>query len=77
MTEAPNVEKKKNGREASKLLSELLCCPFCGGDATETQKGSNYVIVRCEYLGCFVRPSAVCYIEEGNYNFMPWNHRAT
>lgn len=69
-------EIKKHGVSASGS-DELLCCPFCGGEGTETQKGSNYVIVRCESLACGVRPSAVCYEKEGGYDFWPWNNRAT
>lgn len=55
---------------------DLKPCPFCGGDATETQKGSNYVIVRCESLRCSVRPSAVCYDSGSGYDFTIWNRRA-
>ena len=59
-------------------MSELKKCPFCGGDAAETQKGDNYVIVRCLSIMCRVRPSAVCYKDKsGVYDFSAWNGRAS
>jgi hypothetical protein len=59
------------------VMSELKPCPFCGGEAKETQTGENYVIVRCMSLYCGVRPSAVCYKTNGSYDFWAWNLRAT
>jgi hypothetical protein len=58
-------------------MSELKPCPFCGGEAKETQTGKNYVIVRCMSLHCGVRPSAVCYKDKDDsaYDFWAWNLR--
>jgi hypothetical protein len=76
-TETQEQKEPTEGHgEASDSFSELLCCPFCGGKGSETQKGDNYVIVRCENLACSVRPSATCYEKDGSYNFFPWNSRA-
>ncbi len=70
-----NIETKADGCKPS-VLSELLCCPFCGGKAFTWRLFGGWK-VSCEN-DCITMPPRyeVSFTSEENAK-RKWNHRAT
>jgi len=70
------LERKQAEKMSKKILTKLLCCPFCGGKALlEYNKSFDLYKVICENEKCAVKPNTE-FTKTEESAISKWNTRA-
>jgi hypothetical protein len=72
----PN-EKEKADLKTGSTSNNLLCCPFCGSQASIKKGDFGERFVTCDNDGCGGRLGTSCWQTDDAMAARAWNYRAT